>query len=87
MRKSPGDEMLYKYCQSVIINHSKAICFVTEGTDKSKTTHSALNKGNQRKEYLVIVGKENGGGVVFRTAEAEYKGTVNVMTMWGKQSK
>ena len=54
MWKSPGDEMLYKYCQSVIINHGKATCFVTERTDKGKTTNSALDKGSWGKEHLLI---------------------------------
>ena len=54
MWNSSGDEMLYKYCQSVIINHGKDTCFVTERTDKSKMTNSALGKGNWEKEHLLI---------------------------------
>lgn len=68
--------MLYKYCQSVIINHGKATCFVTERTDKSKTTNSALDKGNWGKEHLLIAKKKRQkeiGGMVFRTGEKKYK--------------
>lgn len=50
--------MLYKYYQSVIINHGKAICFVTGRTDKGKMTDSALDKGNWGKEHLLIVEKK-----------------------------
>lgn len=54
MWNSSGDEMLYKYCQSVIINHGKDTCIVTERTDKSETTNSALGKGNWEKQHLLI---------------------------------
>lgn len=53
--------MSYKYCQSVIINHGKAICSVPERTDRGKTTDSASDKGKWGKEHLLIVEKTEGG--------------------------
>lgn len=49
--------MVYKYCQSVIINHGKGTCFVTERTDKRKMTNSAVDKGTWGKEHSLIAKK------------------------------